>query len=55
MIRIICIILAIVMKDWEMCLNNSNLSFKKIAIGFELLAQKGEISKQIANPQFYKY
>lgn len=45
MIRVVCIIFAIAIKDLEMRLGNSNLPLGKIAIWFESSAQKGEISK----------
>ena len=46
MIRVICAILAIVIKDLEVCCGNANLLLRKSAIWFESLAQKKETSKQ---------
>ena len=37
--------LAIAIKDLEVCLNNSNLLLRKNVIRFELLAQEKETSK----------
>lgn len=54
-IQVICTILAIVIKDLEIYLNNLNLLIKKSAICFELLVQKKEIGKQITDTLYDKY
>lgn len=60
-IRIVFTIFVVAMKDLELQSDNSNLLLEKSAIWFELLAQKGETSKQkllhyTINPKtlFYK-
>lgn len=53
MIKIVCTILAIVIKDFEVHLSNLNLSSGKSAIYFESLAQKRKIVKQIASIRYY--
>ena len=45
--------LAIAIKDLEVRLSNSNLLVGKSVIRFELLAQKGETSKQTAGALYY--
>lgn len=45
-IKILSATFAIVIKNLELCLNNSNLLIKKKAIPFKFLAQKEEIDKQ---------
>lgn len=55
MITVICTILAIVIKDLEVRLNNLNLPSKKSVIQFKSLAHKGETIKQIAVALYYKY
>lgn len=44
-IKIVCAILAIAMKDLKVCLDNLNLLLGKNVIWFDLLAQKRETSK----------
>lgn len=46
MIKVICSILTVIIKDLELCLSNSNLPMRKSAIWFKFLAQKEETSKQ---------
>ena len=55
MIKVICAILAIAIKDLEVHLSNPHLLLEKSAICFEFLAQKGETGKQTASIQYYKY
>ena len=45
MIRVVCVIFAIVIEDLELRLSNSNLALGKSAIRFEPSAQKGETGK----------
>lgn len=47
--------LAVIIKDLEIHLSNSNLPMRKSAIYFKFLAQKREISKQTASALYYKY
>ena len=47
--------LAVAIEDLEVRCGNANLLLGKSAIWFELLAQKGEISKQTAGALYYKY
>ncbi len=53
MIKVICTILVVAIKDLEVCLGNSNLPLGKNAIRFELLIQKRETSKQTASALYY--
>lgn len=53
MIKIIYAIIAIIIKDLKVCLNNSNLLITKNAICFQYLAQKRKIDKQIASILYY--
>lgn len=53
MIRVVCAIFIVVIKDLEMHLNNSNLPLKKSPIWFESLAQKRETSKQTTDALYY--
>ncbi len=55
MIRVVCAILAVAIKDLEVRLCNLNLLLRKKAIWFKLLAQKGETSKQTAGTLYYQY
>ena len=55
MIKVICIILAIAIKDLEVDLGNLNLLLENRAIWFELSAQKRETSKQTAGILYYQY
>ena len=55
MIRVICTMLAIVIKDLEVYLGNSNLPLGKNAIWFKPLAQKRETGKQTACILYYQY
>ena len=55
MIRVVCVILVVAIKDLEVQLSNSNLPIRKSAIRFEPLAQKRKISKQTAGALYYKY
>ena len=55
MIRVVCAILAVAIKDLEVQLSNLNLPIGKSAICFELLAEKGETDKQTAGALYYKY
>ncbi len=55
MIRVICAILAVAMKDLNMRLGNLNLPLGKSAIQFEPSAQKGETGKQTASALYYQY
>lgn len=54
-IRVVFAMFAIAIEDLEVQLNNSNLPIRKSAICFELLAQKGKISKQMTSALYYKY
>ena len=47
--------LAIIIEDLEVRLNNLNLSLGKSAIRFEPSAYKGETSKQMASALYYQY
>ena len=47
--------LAIAIKDLEICLGNLNLSLGKSAIWFEPSAQKEGTSKQTAGILYYQY
>ena len=53
MIRVVYAILAIAIKDLEVHVGNLNFPLGKSAIWFELLAQKGETSKQTAGVVYY--
>ena len=55
MIRVICTILTVAIKDLKVYLGNLNLPLGKNAILFEPQAQKEETDKQIAGAQYYKY
>ncbi len=55
MIRVVCAILAMAIKDPEVRLSNLNLPLKKSAIRFEPSAQNGETSKQRASALYYQY
>ncbi len=55
MIRVVCAMLALAIKDLEVRLRNSNLILGKSAIRFESLAQKGETGKQTADALYYQY
>lgn len=52
---VICTIPAIAIEDLKVYYKNANLLLGKSAIRFEPLAQKREISKQIASALYYKY
>ena len=47
--------LAVAIKDLEVCLGNSNLLLGKSAIWFEPSAEKGETGKQTAGILYYQY
>ena len=47
--------LAIAIKDQELCLGNLNLPLGKSAIRFKLLAQKEETGKQTTGILYYQY
>ena len=53
MIRVVCAIFTIAIKDLEVCLSNLNLPLGKSAIWFKLSAQKEETSKQTAGALYY--
>lgn len=53
MIRVVCTILVVLIKDLEMRLGNLNLPLRKSVIWFELLVQKEEIGKQTTYPSYY--
>lgn len=53
--RVVCAMFIIVIKDLKIYLSNLNLPIGKSEICFKPLAQKREISKQIANTRYYKY
>lgn len=55
MIKVIYAMLAIAIKDLEICLGNFNLPLGKSAIWFEFLTQKIKIGKQTAGVLYYKY
>ena len=55
MIKVVCIIFAIAIKDLEVYLSNWNLPTWKNVIYFEPLAQKKETGKQMAGALYYKY
>lgn len=55
MIRVVCTIFIVGIKDLEICFSNTNLLLRKSEICFKSLAQKGEISKQTANVLYSKY
>ena len=55
MIRVVCAIFAIAIKDLEVRLSNSNLPTEKSAICFEPLAQNKDAGKQTASALYYKY
>ena len=55
MIRIVYAMLAVTIKDLEICLGNSNLLLGKSTIQFKLSAQKGETGKQTAITLYYRY
>ena len=55
MIKVVCAILIIAIKDLELRLGNSNLLLGKSAIWFEQSAQKGEIGKQTTSALYYQY
>ena len=55
MIKVVCAMLAVVIKDLKVRLGNSNLLLEKSVIWFELLSQKGETGKQTAGALCYKY
>ena len=54
MVKVVCVILTITIKDLEVRYDNANLLLGKSAIWFELLAQKGETSKQTVDALYYK-
>lgn len=54
MIRVICILLIVAIKDLKECLSNSNLPIKKKVICFEILAQKNDNGKQMTNVPYEK-
>ena len=45
MIKVVCVILAVAIKDLEMHFSNTNLLLEKSAICFKPSAQKGEKGK----------
>lgn len=51
-IKIICTILIIVIKDLEVYLNNLNMPLKKSKICLQFSAQKDETDKQTAAAQY---
>lgn len=53
-IRVVCTIFAVIIKDREVRLGNSNPPLGKSAIGFELSAQKRETGKQITSVLYYQ-
>ncbi len=53
MIRVVCAMLAVAIKDLEVRLGNLNLPLGKSAIRFQPLAQKGETGKQTASVLYY--
>lgn len=55
MIKVICALLAIAIKDLEIYWGNANLFLGKSTIWFELLSQKRETYKQMANALDYKF
>ena len=46
---------ALIIKDLEVCLGNSNLLLEKSAVWFEPLAQKRKTGKQIADILYSQY
>ena len=48
MIKVVCTIISVAIKDLELHLSNSNLPIGKNVVYFEPLAQKGENGKQMA-------
>ena len=55
MIRVVCAMLTVVIKDLEVHLGNSNLPLRKSVIWFELLALKRETGQQTADILYYWY
>ena len=55
MIRVICTMLALAIKDLEVCMDNSNLPMRIKAIWFKPSAQKRETGKQTAGILYYQY
>lgn len=55
MIRVICAILAIIIEDLEIHLDNSNLLLRKYVIYFKLLVLKKETSKKTVSTLYYRY
>ena len=53
MIKVIYAMLVIIIENLEMRFDNSNLLLKKNIIGFELLAQKEKINKQMTDILYY--
>lgn len=54
-IKVVCAIFVVAIKDLEVQLSNLNLQIRKNAICFESLASKRETGKQMANVLYYKY
>lgn len=54
MIKVVYTILAIRIKDMEICLSNSSLRMGKNISCFRFLAQKEEIDKQTADALYYQ-
>lgn len=55
MIRVVCTMLTIAIKNLEVRVGNLNLSLGKNAIWFKPLAQKGDTGKQTTGTLYYKY
>lgn len=55
MMKVICAMLAIVIKDLKLRINNLNLLLGKSVIRFDSSVQMRETSKQIAHRLYYKY
>lgn len=53
MIRVVCAIYAIIIKDLEMHIDNSNLQWGKSAIRFEPSTQKEENGEQTTDTLYY--
>lgn len=55
MIKVVCAMLIIVIKDLKVRLSNLNLPTGKSIICFKLLAEIKETDKQISDALYYKY
>ena len=55
MIRVVCAMFDVAIKDLKVRLGNLNLLLSKNAIWFEPLAQKGETNKQTTSLLYYQY